>query len=140
MPFKKTALVVEDNKDVRALVLASLAMSQHKLEIFEAEEGAGALDTALIVRPDIVLLDVMMPGALDGFAVLERLRADPRTRAAKVVMLTARGTASDLHQGKLGGCDAYVIKPFSPIQLVQTVDALLRVRRPRPALSAPRSA
>lgn len=130
MPRAKTALVVEDHKEVRDLVRAALGLSERRLEVFEAADGESALDTARIVRPDVVLLDVMMPGPIDGFGVCQRLRADPRTREARIVMLTARGTAADVHQGKLAGCDAYVIKPFSPMLLMQTVDALLRVKHP----------
>ncbi len=129
-----TALVIEDHAEVRDLVRAALALTDEPVTVFEAADGDSGLDTARIVRPHVVLLDVMMPGALDGFAVCKLLREDPRTRAARIVMMTARGHATDVHAGKLAGCDAYVIKPFSPLQLTQTVNALLRTQRRREAV------
>lgn len=76
------------------------------------------------LRPNIVLLDVMMPGQLDGIQVCERIRADPEIAHIPVVLLTARGQQSDLEAGRRAGCDAYLTKPFSPLQLIETVEQL----------------
>lgn len=121
-------LIVEDHDDVRAVVRA--ALEDGSFDVFEASNGADGIVQANIVQPDLVLLDVSMPGEVDGFDVCSAIKGHARTRHARVVMLTARCMQTDLHQGRLSGCDAYVMKPFSPAQLLRTAHALLR-RTPR---------
>ena len=79
---------------------------------------------ALASRPDVVVLDVMMPGGLDGIEVCRRIRADPHMGHTKVVMLSARGSARDIDEGRKAGADVYLIKPFSPLELIQQVAGL----------------
>ena len=75
---------------------------------------------------DLAVFDVMMPGGLDGYQVCEKIKADPILRdATKVILLTARGQRTDLERGQTAGCDAYLVKPFSPIDLLDTVDRLV---------------
>lgn len=119
-------LVVDDQDDVRAVVRATLEGGAYS--IHEAANGPDGLERARLLRPDVVVLDVMMPGGLDGYSVCAALKAHPATRHARVVMLTARCQMQDLHQGRLKGCDAYVMKPFSPAHLLQTVHSLLKHR------------
>ncbi len=119
-------LVVEDHDDVRAVVRA--ALEDDAYEVFEAANGATGLSCALQLQPDVVLLDVMMPGALDGFSVCAALKQHAATAHTRVVMLTARCMTVDLHRGRVSGCDAYIMKPFSPEQLRQTVHSLLKHR------------
>ncbi len=71
-----------------------------------------------------MLLDVMMPGLLDGYQVCTRIKQDPTLKHIKVIMLTARGQVSDLDAGQAAGCDAYLVKPFSPLELIDRVEAL----------------
>ena len=86
--------------------------------------GAGALERA--GEADIVLLDVMMPGEIDGLQVLEAIKADPDTRDTLVAMITARGQVADHDDARARGADAYFIKPFSPLQVVTWVRSHLK--------------
>ena len=94
-------------------------------EIHEAADGAFGLRMASAVGPDLVLLDVMMPGELDGLQVCQRIKSDPKLAGLKVVLLTARGQARDREAGQLAGADDYLVKPFSPLQLIETIERLL---------------
>lgn len=120
----KRVLIVEDQPDIRKLIRMTLEFEAY--EIHEAADGAFGLNLALATRPDIVLLDVMMPGELDGLQVCHRLKNDPATRAIKVILLTARGQARDREAGRLAGADEYLVKPFSPLQLIETIERLLQ--------------
>jgi len=120
----KKILIVEDQADVRALIRATLEIGD--FEIHEAADGPSGLAQAARLQPDIVLLDVMMPGGLDGLQVCRRLRADPLLRPTKVVMLTARYQAQDRKDAAEAGADHYIAKPFDPSQLLDTVNWLLR--------------
>lgn len=116
-------LVVEDQPDIRNLIRATLEYEDY--ELHEAEDGASGLHKARALRPALMLLDVMMPGELDGIQVCERIKHDSATKHIKVVLLTARGQKTDLQTGQAAGCDAYLVKPFSPLQLIETVEQLL---------------
>jgi len=94
-------------------------------EIHEAADGAFGLRMASAVGPDLVLLDVMMPGELDGLQVCQRIKSDPKLAGLKVVLLTARGQARDREAGQLAGADDYLVKPFSPLQLIETIERLV---------------
>lgn len=120
-------LIVDDHEDVRAVVRATLEGGPY--EFFEAANAADAVDQARIARPHLVVLDVNMPGDLDGFDACAAIKQDPATRNARVLMLTARGQQLDLHRGRLSGCDAYLIKPFSPDHLARTAALLVEPRR-----------
>ncbi len=116
-------LIVEDQPDIRKLISMTLEFSD--FELHEAEDGMTGLQLVERIRPTIVLLDVMMPGELDGIQVCERIKQNPQTAAIKVVLLTARGQKADLEAGKRAGCDAYLVKPFSPLQLIDTIEQLI---------------
>lgn len=119
----KRVLIVEDQADIRKLIRMTLEFESY--EIHEAADGAYGLRLAQAVRPDLVLLDVMMPGEIDGLQVCQRLKSDPVTRAMKIVLLTARGQARDREAGQAAGADEYLVKPFSPLQLIDTIERLL---------------
>ena len=76
------------------------------------------------LRPHVVLMDVMMPGEIDGYEACRRIKDDPNLTETAVVILTARGQQSDLEAGEAAGADAYLVKPFSPLQLLDTVNQL----------------
>ncbi|AXS80417.1 response regulator transcription factor [Dechloromonas sp. HYN0024] len=118
----KTVLLVDDHPDIRRLVRITLGKS---FEVIEAEDGATALDLVRSRKPQLVVLDVMMPGAMDGFQVLEAIKSDPELGGTRVVMVTARGQAQDYDYGTKLGADAYFIKPFSPLQLVAAIKEIL---------------
>jgi two-component system phosphate regulon response regulator PhoB len=119
----KRVLIVEDQPDIRKLIRMTLEFED--FEIHEASDGAFGLSMARATLPDIVLLDVMMPGELDGLQVCQRLKQDSVTQYIKVVLLTARGQARDREAGQQAGADEYLVKPFSPLQLIETIDRLL---------------
>lgn len=115
-------LVVEDQPEIRKLIY--MTMDYDGFEVHEADNGDTGLRMVKALRPHIVLLDVMMPGQLDGIQVCERIRADPEIAHIPVVMLTARSQQTDLEAGRRAGCNAYLTKPFSPLQLIETVERL----------------
>ena len=119
----KRALIVEDQADIRELIRMTLELED--LEIHEAEDGDQGLESARALRPDLILLDVMMPGSVDGLEVCRRLRADPVFKRTRVVMLTARAHDHDRQEGVRAGADAYLTKPFSPRQLLDVVNRLM---------------
>jgi two-component system, OmpR family, phosphate regulon response regulator PhoB len=119
----KRVLIVEDQADIRKLIRMTLEFEPY--EIHEAADGAFGLRMAGAVKPDLMLLDVMMPGELDGLQVCERIKNDPATSDIKVVLLTARGQVRDREAGKAAGADDYLVKPFSPLQLIETIERLM---------------
>jgi CheY-like chemotaxis protein len=122
--MKPNALIVDDQADIRKLIL--MTMESEEFELHEANNGVDAFRLAQNLRPAVVLLDVMMPGALDGYQVCEKIKADPiLTQTTKVILLTARGQRTDIDRGHAVGSDAYLVKPFSPIELLDTVDRLV---------------
>ena len=126
-------LVIEDQADIRRLIRWSLEEGDY--EIFEATNGRQGLDAVRALRPDLVLLDVMMPGELDGYQVCTQLRAEPAHAALPIVMLTARAQESDRRAGEQAGASDYLSKPFSPMVLADTVTRLLEARQRAPAQS-----
>jgi len=114
-----TSLVVDDHADIRKLIRLTLEFED--VEIHEAPDAATAVATAQALRPDLVLLDVMMPGAFDGLEACRRLRADPALAHTRILLLSARGQRSDIEAGLAAGADAYLLKPFSPLALLETV-------------------
>ncbi len=119
----QTVLVVDDETDI--LELVSLNLQRQQFNIITAENGLIAVQLAKEKLPDIVVLDLMLPG-LDGFGVFKELRADPRTVGIPVIMLTAKGEVNDRIAGLELGADDYVTKPFSPKELVLRIEALLK--------------
>ncbi len=119
----RTVLIADDDASMRLLVSTTLA--DDSLELLEAQDGLQALALARKKRPHLILLDVAMPG-LTGLEVCRALRADPPTARVPVVMLTAQGQESDRERGLAAGATAYLTKPFSPLQLLQLVEDLLK--------------
>jgi two-component system, OmpR family, phosphate regulon response regulator PhoB len=119
----KRILIVEDQPDIRKLIRMTLEFEPY--DVHEASDGVNGLRLAGDVRPDLMLLDVMMPGELDGLQVCKRIKADAELRGIRVVLLTARGQARDLEAGREAGADEYLVKPFSPLQLIETIERLL---------------
>jgi DNA-binding response OmpR family regulator len=120
-------LVIDDEAPIRLLCRVNL--EAEKMEVLEAADGPSGLEMARAEVPDVILLDVMMPG-LDGWRVAEELLDDERTEGIPIVFLTARAELRDRARGiDLGGVD-YVTKPFNPVELAPLVrDLLDRVER-----------
>jgi len=119
-------LVVDDDRDICRSIEVVLRLEGYDVRI--AHEGEEALEQATRVQPDLVLLDMMMPG-IDGYEVTKRLRHDPRTATASIIMLTARALPADKVLGLTAGCDDYIVKPFDPSELVARVQSALRRSR-----------
>ena len=130
---KPRVLIVED-EDAQAEVLR-YNFDREGFEVLLAGDGDEAMLAAEEQQPDLVLLDWMLPGT-SGISVCQQLRARPETRALPIIMLTARSEEGDRIRGLDSGADDYVVKPFSPSELVARVRAVLR--RARPALSEER--
>lgn len=118
-----TILVVEDEEDIADLVAFNLRRNEFQVEL--AHDGIQGLAKAKGIKPDLIVLDVMMPG-LDGFRVFKELRKDKSTRTIPVIMLTARGQTEDRIQGLELGAEDYVTKPFSPRELVLRIKNLIK--------------
>jgi CheY-like chemotaxis protein len=117
------SLVVEDQADIRKLIRMTLEFENH--EIHEVADAPSALTVAAALRPELVLLDVMMPGEFDGLEACRRLRAEPGFGSTRIILLSARGQSADIDAGLAAGADAYVLKPFSPLKLLETIHACL---------------
>jgi len=116
-------LVIDDEAPIRLLCRVNL--EAEKMEVLEASDGPTGLEKARNEEPDVILLDVMMPG-LDGWQVAEELLDDDRTRSIPIVFLTARAEVRDRARGlDLGGID-YVTKPFNPVELAPLVRELIQ--------------
>ncbi|MEU6344338.1 response regulator [Streptomyces sp. NPDC046977] len=113
-------LVVDDNKVIRQLIRVNLELEG--FEVVTAADGVECLDVVHRVRPDVVTLDVVMP-RLDGIRTAARLRADPRTREVRIVVISAC-TQAEVESGVAAGVDAFLSKPFEPADLVRVVRAL----------------
>lgn len=119
----KTILIVDDQVEVRELVDVTLRVENYK--IIQAGNGKEAVETARKERPDLIILDVMMPGEIDGLEAARRIRKDPSTADCYIVMLTAKGQRADRQAGFNAGADDYFVKPFSPLELIQKVEEML---------------
>jgi diguanylate cyclase (GGDEF)-like protein len=119
----ETILVVDDDPDIARFVEVNLRSAGYDVAV--AADGEEALEKAGELRPDLVLLDVMMP-RIDGFEVAQRLRKNPQTANTSIIMLTAKALSADKVTGLQSGADDYIIKPFDPIELLARVKGTLR--------------
>ena len=125
LPRRYRILVVDDEPDFRHLISMFLQRSGMPVDVETATNGPEALAAALTDPPDLVVLDVMMPET-NGFDVCQRLRADPRTRAMPVLMLTSLDESVDRTRGFLAGVDDYLAKPFDRGELLARVRRILQ--------------
>lgn len=120
---KEKILVVDDEEDILELVRYNLAKERY--QVISALSGEIALEKAREERPDLILLDLMLPG-LDGLTVCRELKHDPLTSSMPIIMLTAKGEEADIVVGLELGADDYIVKPFSPRVLQARIKAVLR--------------
>lgn len=120
--MSKRILIVEDHADIRKLVRLTLEFEDY--EIHEAGNADEGLEAVRRLRPDLLLLDVMMPGKLNGLDLCRLVKTDLSLGRPQVVLLTARGQSQDVEAGMNAGADAYLLKPFSPLKLIATIDTL----------------
>ena len=117
--MRHRVLITDDHADIRKLVRMTLDTAD--VEVYEADNAASALDLISRIRPTVVLMDIMMPGEMDGLDACRQIKADADLARTIVIMLTARGQQADLDAGKTAGADAYLVKPFSPLELLGMV-------------------
>ena len=121
--MRKKILIVDDDKNIVQLVKLTLGTDY---DYAEAYNGHDAIEKAKKERPNLILLDIMMPG-MDGYEVCHKLRADPETKDILVAMLSAKKEDHDILEGIDVGAIAYITKPFSPVELQEKIDELLEI-------------
>ena len=115
-------LIVEDQSELRKLVRMTLEHEPN--ELHEACDGDAGLHMLTAIDPDILLLDVMVPGSIDGLQLCELIKSNPKTRHKKVLILSVRGQYADVKAWQSANADDYMVKPFSPRELINKVEAL----------------
>jgi DNA-binding response OmpR family regulator len=111
-------LVVDDNAQIRNLIVLSFKR-QPKVEVFEAENGVEAFKQFQVIKPDIVLSDVMMPGEIDGLGLCRQIKAS--ANGCYVVLFSAKGQKHDIELGLQAGADLYKVKPLNPTEIIDIV-------------------
>jgi CheY-like chemotaxis protein len=117
-------LLAEDDESIQAIAVMSLSRVGHH-DVVIAADGPSALEAAVREKPDLILLDVMMPG-LDGFQVCEGLTSDERTRGIPVIFLTAKAQMTEMQHGLGLGALGYILKPFDPMTLHRQIEEILK--------------
>ncbi len=120
--MSKEILIVDDEPNV--VVPIQFLMEQQGYKVMTAERGEDALDLIYQYKPDLVLLDIMLPG-IDGYEVCEIVRLNPNYRNVKIIFLTAKGREEEIAKGLALGADSYITKPFSNAELLAKVKELL---------------
>ena len=115
-------LIVEDEESL--LKLESILLSSKGYKVTGVRDGLAALSEIEKIKPDLILLDIMMPG-IDGFEVCRRIKENPDTRDIPIVMLTAKKSAADQARGAEVGADAYITKPFKSLKIIDVISGLL---------------
>lgn len=119
---KKKVLIVEDEESL--LKLESILLTSKGYEVKGVSNGQAALDAFAEERPDLVLLDIMLP-EIDGFEVCRRIKENPETKDIPVVMLTAKKSREDMARGEKVGADWYITKPFKSAMVIKTIQRFL---------------
>jgi DNA-binding response OmpR family regulator len=117
-----TVLIVDDEPAIVQLV--HLTLQSPRVRVFEASDGTTAIDRAISLRPDLILLDVDLPD-MSGLDVCRRLKREETMAQTKIVMLTAAAQQDDVARGFAAGADQYLTKPFSPVRLLTLVEQLM---------------
>lgn len=113
--MSKRILVVEDHEDNRQILRDLLGSVGY--EMIEAWDGEAALEKAPAENPDLILMDIQLPG-IDGYETTRRIKADPVTAATPIIVVTSYALSGDEEKARAAGCDAYIAKPYSPRQLL----------------------
>ena len=121
-PTRKSILICDDDPVILRLLQVNLELEGY--DVLPADNGEKAIEVARAERPDLIVLDIMMP-RLDGYETCERLKAEDATKDIPVVFLSAKAQQSDIDKGKAFGVADYLTKPFDPNDLIETVERLL---------------
>jgi two-component system cell cycle response regulator DivK len=116
--MSKRILVVEDQEDNRQIIRDLLSTTDY--EIMEAESGEEALEAVAKQRPDLILMDIQLPG-IDGYETTRRIKADPALRSITIIAVTSYALSGEEQKARAAGCDEYVPKPYSPRQLLAKI-------------------
>ena len=116
-------LIVDDQLEVRELVEVTLRVGDY--QILKAKSGEEAIEIVRAEKPHLIIMDIMMPGGMDGLEATRILKNDPETKDCKIIILTAKGQQTDIEKGFAAGADDYFIKPFSPLELIKKVEEFL---------------
>jgi len=119
----KKILIVDDQLEVRELVEVTMRVGDY--QILKAQSGEEAIEIVKAEKPELIIMDVMMPGGMDGLEATRILKNDPETKNCKIIMLTAKGQQSERENGIKAGADDYFVKPFSPLDLIRKVEEFL---------------
>ena len=120
--MSRRILVVEDQEDNRQILRDLLASADY--EAMEAWDGEAALKAVAASRPDLILMDIQLPG-IDGYEVTRRIKADPALHDIPIIAVTSYALSGDEDKARAAGCDAYVTKPYSPRQLLLKIREFL---------------
>ena len=119
----KKILIVDDHVEIRRLVEITLRVENY--QILQAESGEEAIKIVGAEKPDLIIMDIMMPGKIDGIEATRILKNDPETKACTIIILTSKGDEDDIEMGLAAGAEDYFIKPFSPLDLINKVEEAL---------------
>ena len=119
----KTILMVDDQIEVRELVQVTLDLSDYR--VLQADNGEDAVKLAGKEIPDLIIMDIMMPGGIDGLEATRRIRRNPSCAECAIIILTAMGQNADKQAGLEAGANDYFSKPFSPLDLIRKVEEVL---------------
>ena len=120
---QKTILIADDNENIRDAL--TYLLEDEGYELLLAKDGADALRKVRERKPDILFLDIMMP-EMNGYDVCRTIKNDPNLKSIYVIMLTAKGQVAEQERGKEVGADEYIVKPFSPMEILARVKILLQ--------------
>jgi len=118
----KRILVVEDQEDLREVLRTLLTGSGY--EMLEAPDGQAGVDKAKAERPDLILMDIQMP-LMDGYEATRQIKTDPDLKSIPIVAISSFAMKGDEERARGAGCDHYITKPYSPMQLLKTIRGLL---------------
>lgn len=119
----KKILIVDDEMEIRDLVEITLSFGEHT--IFKAHSAEEAIKIAKAEKPHVILMDIDMPGDMNGLQATAKIKQDPELSKSKIIMLTSLGHESDKKRGYDAGADDYFVKPFSPLNLINKIDEVL---------------
>ena len=119
----KKILIVDDHVEIRKLVEITLRVEDY--QILQAENGEEAIKIEKAEKPDLIIMDVVMPGKIDGIEATRILKNDPETKKCPIIMLTSKDDEEDVKRGLDAGADDYFTKPFSPLELIKKVEEVL---------------
>ena len=119
----KKILIADDLSEIRRLL--ALTLKSEDYQIFQAENGEKAVEIAMSEHPDLIIMDILMPGKLDGLEATRVLKNNPETKDCKIIMLTVKGHETDRENALKAGANDYFSKPFSPLDLIAKVEEVL---------------